>query len=88
MDETLWVVKKGVLKAFLEEILNTHLSKEPNEWILESEAMELLGIKSKSHLWKLRSEGRITYTQPSRKILLYSRSSIHEYLNSHIQKAF
>lgn len=88
MDDTLWVVKKSMMKAFFEEVVSSHLAKEPDKWILEDEAMKLLGIKSKSHLWKLRSEGCITYTQPSRKILLYDRDSILEYLDSHIQKAF
>lgn len=82
------IMKKTDFVAFTEELLSQFAPKEPNKWILEEEAMKLLGIKSKSHLWKLRSEGCITYTQPSRKILLYDRDSILNHLNAHIKKSF
>ncbi len=88
MDEQFLIMKKTDVEAYFAERLKQIAPNEPDKWILEAEAMHLLGIKSKSHLWKLRSEGCITYTQPSRKILLYDRGSILEYLNSHIKKSF
>ena len=62
--------------------------KQPDRWILEDEAMKLLGIRSKTTLWKLRTEGKIAYTQPSRKVILYDRESIMEYLEKHRNNSF
>ena len=88
MEEQFLIVKKSDLKSTLEALVDQVVPKEPDKWILEEEAMKMMGIKSKSHLWKLRTEGCITYTQPSRKILLYDRDSILAYLDSHIKKSF
>ena len=35
---------------------------DERKWIDEPEAMELLGIKSKSEMWKMRSQGKIRYS--------------------------
>ncbi len=42
-----------------------------DRWISPEEAMTKLRIKSKTTLQKLRDEGRIRFTQPDRKIILY-----------------
>jgi len=42
--------------------------------------MKLLNIKSKSTLQQLRNNGRIRFSQPQKKIILYYTDSIHEYL--------
>ena len=42
-----------------------------DKWISNEEAMRLLNIKSKTTLQKLRDDGRIRYTQPEKKIILY-----------------
>lgn len=52
-----------------------------DKWISGKEAMEILRIRSKVTLQKLRDEGKIRFSQPERKIILYDRNSIHEYLN-------
>lgn len=49
------------------------------KWIDGEEAMELLNIKSLSTLQKLRDGGKIRFSQPQRKIILYDRDSITEY---------
>ena len=41
------------------------IQKVEIKWIDEPEATELLGVKSKSEMWKLRSLGKIRYSQPS-----------------------
>jgi hypothetical protein len=48
-----------------------------DRWILPDEAMSVLGIKSKTTLQKLRDQGRIRFTQPQKKIILYDRVSRH-----------
>lgn len=59
-----------------------------DEWVIPEEAMRLLNVKSKSTMQELRDEGKIAYTQPKPKIILYSRSSINHYLNRHKKSAF
>lgn len=60
---------------------------EADNWIDEWEAMKLLRITSKTTLQKYRDERRIEFTQPSRKVILYSRESIIEYLKNHTKKS-
>jgi len=55
-------------------------------WIDGKEAMRKLGISSPTTLQKLRDDGHITYSQPSKKIILYDVCSIDAYIERHIQK--
>jgi len=50
-------------------------------WISPPAAMKLLNIKSKTTLSELRNNGKIRYSQPQRKLILYDRMSILEYLD-------
>lgn len=52
-------------------------------WISGEEAMSKLNIKSKTTLAKLREEGKIRYSQPEKKIILYYTQSIYDYLDKH-----
>lgn len=61
---------------------------EKDKWISDSEAMHLLNIKSKTTLQKLRDEGKIRFSQPQKKIILYDRESIDTYLASHARNTF
>ena len=60
----------------------------PLRWINEKEAMELLSISSRTTLQKYRDEGRIRFTQPSKKVILYDRESILAFLDNHAQDTF
>lgn len=63
--------------------------KEPVEkWINDEDAMTLLNIKSKTTLQKLRDEGKIRFSQPQKKIILYDRDSIFTYLDKNAQNTF
>jgi len=62
--------------------------KEEKKWINEAEAMELLGVRSKSEMWKMRSQGKIRYSQPSRKIIKYDKQNILKYLENHAKNEF
>lgn len=59
-----------------------------DKWVSNEEAMRLLNIKSKTTLQKLRDEGRIRYTQPEKKIILYDRDSIDIYLENNSKDTF
>lgn len=59
-----------------------------DKWISPEEAMDKLRIKSKTTLQKLRDEGKIRFSQPEKKIILYDVDSINEYLNKHSHETF
>jgi len=59
-----------------------------DKWISDDEAMQLLNIKSKTTLQKFRDEGKIRYSQPQKKIILYDRDSISAFLESNVKETF
>ena len=59
-----------------------------DKWISDEQAMQLLNIKSKTTLQKLRDEGKIRFSQPQKKIILYDRNSINEYLENNAKETF
>ena len=71
---------KGYVKEAVEELLQEKAEIQTTDWITLAEAKKLLPFKSKTSWQKMRDHGIIKFTQFGRKIL-YSRASIHEYLN-------
>ncbi len=63
-------------------------SEQKEKWISDEQAMTLLNIKSKTTLQKLRDEGRIRFSQPQKRIILYDRDSISDYLNKNAKDTF
>ena len=63
-------------------------AEPPNKWISDEEAMQLLHVSSKSTMQRYRNEGFIRYTQPSRKVIMYDRQSIMEFLESKAKNTF
>lgn len=59
-----------------------------DKWISDSEAMALLKIKSKTTLQNMRDEGKIRFSQPQKKIILYDRESIIKFLDKHARDTF
>ncbi len=59
-----------------------------DQWIADDEAMRLLRIKSKTTLQKFRDEGRIRFSQPEKKIILYDRASILTLLDNNARDTF
>lgn len=77
--------------ALIDEVVARIKEKQgikEDKWISTEEAMEKLRIKSKTTLQKLRDEGRIRYSQPDRKNILYDTDSINEYLEKHAKETF
>ncbi|QNM84919.1 helix-turn-helix domain-containing protein [Polaribacter pectinis] len=75
----------------IEEVVDRLKEKKnitQDKWVSPDRAMEILNIKSKTTLQKLRDEGSITFTQPQKKIILYDYDSIMKYLNNHTKKSF
>jgi hypothetical protein len=59
-----------------------------DRWISGEEAMRMLRITSKATLQKMRDEGKIRFSQPEKKIILYDTVSILDYLNKHARETF
>ena len=62
--------------------------KEQENWIPDTQAMQLLNVTSKTTMQKLRDEGKIRFSQPQKKIILYDRQSILDYLEKNARKTF
>jgi hypothetical protein len=77
--------------ALVEQVvarLKEHNGEVKEKWISDEQAMLLLNIKSKTTLQKLRDEGKIRFSQPQKKIILYDRESIDTYLNKNARETF
>ncbi len=59
-----------------------------DKWISGDEAMSKLRISSKTTLQKLRDEGKIRFSQPEKKIILYDTDSINQYLETNARNTF
>lgn len=70
------------------ERMNEQFDPKKLNWIPEAEAMTILNVKSKSTMQKLRDEGKIGFSQPMRKIILYDRQSLISYIEEHAHKPF
>lgn len=82
-------LETDAFKALVDEVVNRVRAEhgiEVDKWIDEFEAMKMLRISSKTTLQKYRDERRIKFTQPSRKVILYDRESINEYLEKNVVK--
>ncbi len=60
----------------------------PDKWISDKEAMRMLRISSTTTLQKYRDQGMIRFSQPSRKIILYDRNSILEFIEANVRETF
>lgn len=81
------VIESEAFYKLIEEVVERVNKPEKERWIFEDEAMEILGIK-KTTLYELRSQGKIRYSQPRKKILLYCRESIIEFIEANAKETF
>lgn len=63
-------------------------NQEKEKWISDEEAMTMLKISSKTTLQKFRDQGKIRFTQPEKRIILYDRNSILTFLEQHARNTF
>ena len=68
--------------------IGSKLSKKESKWLTPEEAMKGLGIKSTTTLQRYCDEGKIRFSQPSKKIIRYDPASIQEYLDSKAKDTF
>ena len=73
------------LVAYIEQQFGV---KRRDKWIGGDEAMEMLRIKSRTTLQKLRDQGKIRYSQPMPKLILYDSASIDAYLEKYAKDSF
>ena len=52
------------------------------------EAMEILKISSRTTLQKFRDEGKIRFSQPLGRVILYDRGSLYDFINRHVREPF
>lgn len=60
----------------------------PAQWLNTDEAMSFLNIKSKTTMQQLRDSGKIRYSQPQKRIILYDRKSLETYLEQNANETF
>jgi len=76
-----------LVKTVVERIRAEHNITE-NRWISTAEAMQKMGITSKTTLQRYRDEGLIKFTSPGGKIILYDLQSIYQFLEKKSSKTF
>lgn len=84
-------LEEAAFYALVEQVvarLKEAHGEEKEKWISDQQAMQLLNIKSKTTLQKLRDEGKIRFSQPQKKIILYDRDSIDTYLQQNARNTF
>ncbi|PSR55792.1 DNA-binding protein [Adhaeribacter arboris] len=84
-------LEESAFYALVEQVvarLKEKHNEEKEKWVSDEQAMQLLNIKSKTTLQKLRDEGKIRYSQPQKKIILYDRDSIDAYLEKNARNPF
>lgn len=59
-----------------------------DKWISDEEAMRMLRIKSKTTLQQYRDQGKVRFSQPQKKIILYDRESILKFLEDNARNTF
>jgi len=75
----------------IEKVVDRLKDKNPviqERWLNEEQTKKLLNIRSKTTMQTLRDEGKIRYSQPHRKIILYDRDSIEDYLEQNAKNTF
>lgn len=71
-----------MIKKIIERIKSEETKDKGTDFISEKEAMQLLGISSKSTLQKYRDQSVITFYKLSGRKIRYSRMSIENFIRS------
>jgi hypothetical protein len=84
-------LEEPALYSLVEEVVARIKEKnkiKEDRWISGEEAMKRLRIKSKTSLQQLRDLGKIRFSNPSKKVILYDTESINSYLEKHAKETF
>ena len=82
-EEAFYLLVEQVIQRIKEK-----QSIKEDKWISSEEAMFKLRISSKTTLQKLRDEGKIRFSQPEKKLILYDVDSLYVYLENHAKTPF
>lgn len=77
-----------LLDKVVEHITDTYKLEKAERWISADACMELLNIKSRTTLWELKTQGKIAYSQISKKVVLFDRHSVLEFISVNKREAF
>ncbi len=84
-------LEEAAFYTLIEEVVARLKSKsntQQKKWLSGDEAMSVLNIKSKTTLQNLRDTGKIRFSQPQKRIILYDFQSIQDYLNDNAKETF
>ena len=70
------------------DIIKEKHNVKGDKWISTEEAMQKLRISSKTTLQKLRDEGKIRFSQPEKKHIVYDVDSINDYFEKNAKEPF
>jgi hypothetical protein len=85
-DMEVYCLEDDALYELVEQVYQRMKDKDKekdDKWISAEEAMHKLRISSKTTLQKLRDEGKIRYSQPEKKHIVYDIESLYSYLEKH-----
>lgn len=77
----------ALIEQVVQQLRNSDQICEP-KWLTDKQAMQVLNIKSKTTLQVLRDSGKIRFSAHSKKIILYDRDSIYEFIERNVRKTF
>ena len=75
-----------LIDEVVERMMKEH--KQESKWVSGEEAMDILKISSKTTLHKLKNEGHLKFSQPMKRLIVYERQSIMDYLEKHSHDTF
>lgn len=84
-DEALYELASRIVQQMKEK---SGTNKQYDKWVDGDEAMRILRITSKTTLQKWRDEGKIRFSQPEKKIILYDSDSLLAFLDKHAKNPF
>ena len=67
----------------IDKVYDRLKGKEKDRWITGGEVMVMLNISSPTTLQKLRDTNALRISQLSKKLIMYDRESVEEYLEKH-----
>lgn len=77
-----------LLDHLVEHITDTYKLEKAERWISTEECMSLLNIKSRTTIWELKTQGKITYSQVSKKVILFDRHSVLDFISKNKREIF
>ena len=86
--EVITIETAAFWKIIQEAVQRCQRPEEKEIWLKEVELMELLGVKSKTTVYKLRLNGSIKYSEATKRNFLYHRPSVLEYLEKKSKNTF